>query len=187
MDSVVCSYALTMDIDITNIQHEKIYPTMLWLLTDTVNAYEEFRTHLSPDGVGIFDSMNPSYTIFNEKNKNFSVIWTEFSPDYNEFLKRYMDDIAKYNNSTLFSPKAEKPDNTFDVSMLPWISFSSFNLNIYGDGKYLLPIFTMGKIYEREGKSIIPLSIQIHHAVCDGYHVSKFISTLQNKIFDFKS
>lgn len=69
--------------------------------------------------------------------------------------------------------------------MIPWMTFTSFNLNIFGDGKYLLPIFTMGKAFIREEKTYLPLSIQVHHAVCDGYHVSRFVDTLQRKIYSF--
>ncbi len=31
-------------------------------------------------------------------------------------------------------------------------------------------------------KTFLPLSLQIHHAACDGYHASLFVNTLQNKI-----
>ena len=185
INQVVCSYALTVQVDVTKLQNQKLYPAMLWLLTDTVNAYEQFRTHLSPQGLGIFDSMNPSYTIFNREQHNFSAIWTEFTPDYGEFLSRYRADTEKYKHATVLSPKPGAPDNMFDVSMVPWLNFSSFNLNIYGEGKYLLPIFTMGKTFDQEGKTWLPLAIQVHHAVCDGYHVSRFVSTLQQKIQDF--
>lgn len=52
-------------------------------------------------------------------------------------------------------------------------TFTSFNINVFGDGKYLLPIFTLGKYFEENEKRMIPLAIQVHHAVCDGYHVGK--------------
>lgn len=29
---------------------------------------------------------------------------------------------------------------------------------------------------------MLPLAIQVHHAVCDGYHVGKFIEMLQANI-----
>lgn len=51
------------------------------------------------------------------------------------------------------------PENTFDVSMIPWFRFSAFNLNIHGGGKHLLPIFTMGKTHAAEGRTLLPLSI----------------------------
>lgn len=187
IDNVVCSYSATVDLDITPLRGQRLYAAMLWMITDTVNEYEEFRTYLSSKGLGIFDAMHPSYTIFNQRNKNFSVIWTEFSAEYAIFLRRYQHDVSQYSASTALAPKPEKPENTFDVSMIPWMTFTSFNLNIFGDGKYLLPIFTMGKAFIREEKTYLPLSIQVHHAVCDGYHVSRFVDTLQKKIYSFPS
>ena len=69
--------------------------------------------------------------------------------------------------------------------MVPWLSFTGFHLNRSGSGKYLLPIFTMGKFVEREGRRLLPLAVQVHHAACDGYHVGKFVECLQEKIYRF--
>lgn len=107
---------------------------------------------------------------------------TEFDRDYNVFLKRYNEDVEKYSRSTKIFPKYERPLNCFDISMMPWETFSAFNLNVYDAEKYLLPIFTMGKFFENDGKTLLPLAIQVHHAVCDGYHVGLFLEVLQRKI-----
>ncbi|MDE6001229.1 MAG: chloramphenicol acetyltransferase [Clostridia bacterium] len=179
---VVCSYSMTVNIDISNLQNEKLYPAMLWLLTKTVNEFPEFRTALTEKGLGVFDTMLPAFTIFNKEKKNFSVIYSEYSEDYGAFLKNYNTDVNKYENSLEFAPKKNRPANTFDVSMIPWATFSSFNINAFNCDKYFLPIFTIGKYFEQDGKRLLPLSIQVHHAVCDGYHVSTFIDSLQNKI-----
>jgi len=187
INDVVCTYSMTADLDITALAGHRLHPAMLWLLTDTVNQYPEFRTHLSQEhGLGIFDEMHPSYTIFNKDNENFSVVWTEFSKDYPTFLARYTADVAAYEGSTCFMPKTNRPSNLFDVSMLPWTSFTSFNINVYDEGKYLLPIFTMGRKFDRDGKTLLPLAVQVHHAVCDGFHVSRFKNTLQEKINNFQ-
>ena len=130
--------------------------------------------------------MNPAYTVFNKENKTFSVIWTEFNSDYQEFLKSYEADKAQFSSSN-FAPKPDKPPNTFDISMIPWFTFSSFNINVFGDGKYFLPIFTIGKFFEENGKRMLPLAIQVHHAVCDGYHVGRFVKRLQEKTDSFNS
>lgn len=185
INEVRCSYSATVNIDITNLKGQKLYPAMIWLLTETVNKMPEFRTALTEKGLGIYDKMNPAYTVFNKDNKSFSVIWTEFNSDYHEFLKLYEADVAKFSLSIKLSPKTEKPINTFDISMVPWFTFSSFNINVFGDGKYLLPIFTMGKFFDEDRKRILPLAIQVHHAVCDGYHVGRFIELLQEKIDSF--
>ena len=184
---VVCTYSVTVNLDITNLKHERLYPVMIWLLTGTVNEMSEFRTSLTKEGLGIYDSMHPMYTVFNKDHKNFSGIWSYYSSDYNEFLHNYECDIAVYSTSTRYAPKAGTPENSFNISMLPWVEFTSCNINVYDEGKFLLPIFTMGKFFERDEKRFLPLSIQVHHAVCDGYHVGIFVEKLQEKIFHFSA
>lgn len=78
--------------------------------------------------------------------------------------------------------KPDVPDNCFTVSMIPCVSFEGFNLNLQKGYDYLLPIFTMGKYYEENGRILLPLAIQVHHAVCDGFHVCRFINELQELI-----
>ena len=186
INDVRCTYSVCVNIDITNLKGYKLYPTILWLLTGTVNQMPEFRTALTEEGLGIYDRMNPTYTIFNKAGENFSAIWTEYSENYLDFLKAYEEDTAQYTGSTVISPKPGRPNNSFDVSMLPWFTFTALNINVFDDGKHLLPIFTMGKYFEENGKRLLPLSVQVHHAVCDGYHVGKFLGLLQEAIDGFR-
>ncbi len=185
INEVVCTYSTTVNLDITSLKRMRLYPTIIWLLTKAVKQMPEFRTALTDKGVGIYDEMHPAYTIFNKENENFSAIWTEFHADYNEFLSAYETDVAKFSSSTHYAPKPDRPSNTFDISMVPWFTFTSFNINVFGEGKYLLPIFTLGKYFDDNGKRLLPISIQVHHAVCDGYHIGKFVETLQTMIDKF--
>ena len=184
---VVCSYSITVNVDITPLKGQQLYPAMIWLLTKTVNEMPQFRTALNQEGLGIYDSMHPMYTVFNKENKNFSGIWSYFSEDYDEFLSNYHADVRAYSKSTRYAPKDGTPENAFNISMTPWLEFTAVNINVFDDGKFLLPIFTMGKYVEREGKRLLPLAIQAHHAVCDGYHVGLFVETLQRNIDSFPS
>ena len=182
---VVCTYSAVVNIDITKLKGQKLYPAMIWLLTKTVNDMPEFRTVLTPDGPGIYDDMHPMYTVFNKENKNFSGIWSYFSEDYEEFLKSYEADAGEYSKSARYAPKDGTPANSFNISMVPWLEFTSFNINVFDEGKFLLPIFTMGKFFERDGKRSLPLAIQVHHAVCDGYHMGAFVERLQEYVDGF--
>ena len=114
--------------------------------------------------------------------RNFSGIWSYYSDDYQEFLRNYEQDEALYSKSARYAPKDGTPENSFNISMVPWLEFTGMNINVYDEGKFLLPIFTMGRYFERDGKRMLPLAIQVHHAVCDGYHVGKFVESLQEKI-----
>ena len=61
----------------------------------------------------------------------------------------------------------------------PWATFEGFNLNLQDSYRYLLPIFTLGKYREENGRTWLPLAMQVHHAVCDGYHACRFAEELQ--------
>ena len=76
--------------------------------------------------------------------------------------------------------------NIFNISSLPLSAFTSFNLNLPNSFEYLAPIFTIGKYYTDDKNNIImPLALQIHHSVCDGYHASVFFNDLQEEFNNF--
>lgn len=90
--------------------------------------------------------------------------------------------MSLYCSLEKMNAKPDIPPNIFPVSMISWTSFESFNLNLKYGYDYLLSIFTMGKYYIENDKYILPLAIQVNHAVCDGFHVSRFINELKNLI-----
>lgn len=175
-----------MRLDITPLKGQKLYPAMLWLLTGTVNEMPQFRTAFQGERLGVYDEMHPAYTIFHPERGNFSCVFTEYSGDYKVFLERCQRTAETCRGAEGLLPQKERPENTFDISMIPWFSFTSFNLNINGDGRYLLPIFTMGRAAEENGKWLLPLAIQVHHAVCDGYHAAQFLQKLQGAVERFE-
>lgn len=187
INEVVCTYSVTVNLDITALKDSRLYPAMIWLLTKTVNQMPQFRTALTDQGVGIYDEMHPAYTVFNKESKNFSGIWTRFDPDYNVFLNSYEADNEKYSSCAGYAPKPGRPSNSFDISMIPWFTFTAFNINVFDNGRYLLPIFTLGKYFDESGKRMLPVAIQVHHAVCDGYHVGEFLKILQELIYLFQA
>ncbi len=70
-------------------------------------------------------------------------------------------------------------ENMFFVSANPWVSFTSFDLNVANMDNFFAPVFTMGKYYTQGDKVLMPLAIQVHHAVCDGFHVGRMLNELQ--------
>lgn len=180
-----CTYSMTVKLDITRIRqtNTKVYPAMLYAITKVVNRHEEFRMALDQSGApGFYNQMLPVYTVFHKDTELFSNIWTEWHPDYKEFLKAYETDIKAFGSVQAMEAKPNTPENAFPVSMVPWSSFDGFNLNIKNTYTYLSPIFTMGKFYQESDKTLLPFAIQIHHAACDGFHVCRFLGELQDVI-----
>lgn len=183
--NVPCTYSITAKLDITRIieAKQKLYPTMLYYLTTLVNRYPEFRTAINEKGeLGIYSEMIPCYTIFHKDTETFSNLWTEYTPKLDEFYIAYKEDLLKYGMKKGIIGKPNVPPNSFNVSMIPWATFEGFNLNLQKGYEYLIPIFTIGKYYQENKRTILPIAIQVHHAVCDGFHVCRFINELQKLI-----
>lgn len=164
-----CTFSLTVNIDITQLLQElkkqdiKFYPAFIYMVMRVVNANVEYRTSFDDEGrLGYWEQMNPSYTIFHNDDKTFSDLWTNYHVDFPTFYTYHLDDMSQYGDVKAFSPKNPAPQNLVSISSLPWTSFTGFNLNIFNDLTYLLPI-----------------AFQAHHAVCDGYDASQFFNELQ--------
>lgn len=97
---------------------------------------------------------------------------------YQSILKTYSEDIAQYGDNLAYFPK-EFIENMFFVSANPWVSFTSFNLNVANINNFFAPVFTIGKYYTQGDKVLMPLAIQVHHAVCDGFHVGRLLNEIQ--------
>lgn len=188
LSDVPCTYSMTVRLDITELREKRVslYPTMLYLIACVVNRHEEFRTALDDNGeVGVYDYLSPCYTVFHKESETFSNLWTTYSPNYKQFCANYENDIQEYGSINRMTAKPNAPENTFPVSMIPWSSFEGFNLNLQKGYSYLLPIFTMGRFEVVNGRCLLPLAVQVHHAVCDGFHLSRFFNELQELIEQF--
>ncbi|MDR1260526.1 MAG: chloramphenicol acetyltransferase [Oscillospiraceae bacterium] len=183
-----CTYSVTTNIDITNLQNVlktgdfRMFHSHCWLISKAVNDMPEFRmAHNEKGELGIFNYVNPRYNVFNKETETFGGIWTEYHADFKTFYKNCVADMDKYSDKVGFALMPDIP-NIFDLSCLPWVNFTGFNLNIYCQCPFtwFAPQITIGKIVpDHNGRLQLPVSVQVNHAVCDGYHVGRFVERLQ--------
>lgn len=105
---------------------------------------------------------------------------TEYADDPFVFCKRVAADRERHRNDRAVLP--DQPPNFFDVSCLPWVKYRHFDLHVFDEGKFLAPVVTWGKYAEENGRLILPLTMNIHHAVADGFHLSRFFNEVQELI-----
>ena len=67
--------------------------------------------------------------------------------------------------------------------MVPWYSFSSITMP-YTRHRASAPAVSIGKFYEQQDRTMIPLVIHSNHALIDGYHVSRFLDCLTSYLSD---
>ncbi|MBT2617403.1 MULTISPECIES: type A chloramphenicol O-acetyltransferase [unclassified Bacillus (in: firmicutes)] len=180
------TFSITNEMNITVLMENlrkknyKLYPAFIFMVTKIVNSHREFRTSFNQEGnLGYWSEIVPSYTIFDKKTNTFSSIWSPNASRFSEFHSQYEKDVEEYNGTGSLFPKTPIPDNYIPISMIPWSSFTAFNLNINNGGDFLLPIITGGKYSQIKDEWFLPVSLQIHHAVSDGYHASVFMNEFQ--------
>ena len=186
-------YSLTVELDVTSLRQTlkqrdlKFYPAYLWLVTKNLNADTAFRLAKQGEQIGTYDTLTPLYAVFHEDDKSFSMMWTEFDPDFSAFYRAFTENQARYgaNHGFLAQPETPPPANAYTVSCVPWVSFQHFAVHSYGLKDYFFPSVEAGKFIFREGKCFLPLSLTCHHATTDGYHVSQFLERLQSDMDNF--
>ncbi len=187
-----CKINMTMNVDVTNlvkiIKQNKLrcYPTFTYIASMVINKHDEFKMNYDESGnLGVYDIIHPRYPIFHESDEKISILWTEYSEDFKVFYSSFISDIEKYGEKRSMAAKGKFPPNCFDMSSLPWSSFTSFDCPPTHDVVWL-PFVMVGRFFESNDKMLLPVSISVHHATCDGYHVSRFFSEFQNLAKDFE-
>lgn len=183
-DQLKCGFSLTTKIDISQVipfikEHGyKFYSTIIYLISKAVNKHQEFKLAMKDNELIQWDTVNPAYTIMHTETETFSELCSMYTDNLKDFLKEYDRVQEKYKGNYAMSPQT-RIENIFHISMIPWVSFDGFNLNVSGFGDYFAPIFTLGKYTINKDEVLMPISIQVHHATCDGLHVSKLLNSLQ--------
>ncbi|MFE7673318.1 type A chloramphenicol O-acetyltransferase [Streptomyces albidoflavus] len=183
---VPCTYAMTVEVDVTAFaaalrrSPRKSYLAQVWALATVVNRHEEFRMCLTDSGdPAVWPVVHPAFTVFNPERETFACVWAPYDPDFGTFHDTAAPLLAEHRRATDFFPQGDPPPNTFDVSSLPWASFTGFTLDIRDGWDHLAPIFTLGRYTERDARLLLPLSVQIHHAAADGFHTARLTNDLQ--------
>lgn len=73
----------------------------------------------------------------------------------------------------------EVRQNEVHYSAILWVKFTSLSHSRNYSNEYSCPKFSFGKITLKNGKRTMPVSINVHHALMDGYHVGLFIEKFQ--------
>ena len=186
---IVCS--LTVDINVTALVRFakenglRFYPAMIWAVAKIINRHDEFKFAFNENGELVkWDYVSPYYADFHKEDENFSKLLTEYSENIFEFHQRFVADCDAKKNLRGFDENI--PQNFFDVSCLPWVRYSHIDAHVFDEGKFLAPVIVWGKFEEVNGKLVMPLTMNIHHAVADGFHISRFFNELQEFIDSLK-
>ena len=189
------TYSITSKVDVTNMvktikeRKLKFFPSFLWLSTTIFNEMDEFRIGIKDDKLGLYKTLTPFYPTFHTLSHSISMLWIEYSPSLPEFHSAYLLNQKLFGNNKGFLgiPNKTPPLNAYTISLIPWLSFSSFSLTSSSPFLYFFPSLEGGKFIKEDGRLLFPLSLTSHHGTTDGYHVSRFFQRFQEMADGFSS
>ena len=188
-----CSVSMTARVDVTNLvkrskeTNTKFYINFLYLLTKTLNSRDDYRMAYlwQTNELICYDVINPTQYVFHEDTETCTPVYTNYSPDYNEFYKNAVADVEAAKQTREYLLDAENHPNWFDASYVSWLSYDSLNVELPDGYIYLLPIINWGKYREENGRLMMPLTVRLNHAIADGYLVANVYRLLEKEIAAF--
>jgi chloramphenicol O-acetyltransferase type A len=139
------------------------------------NQVEPFKYRISEDEVWIYDQVNASPTI-NRPDGTFGFAYMEYFEDFTEFSAAARLEIESVQNSTGLVP-AGSGQNVIHYSSVPWLNFTAISHARSFSFKDSCPKISFGKLSENKR---MPVSVHVHHALMDGFHVGQFVEVFQD-------
>ena len=184
-NSIEPQFCVTFEANITNFK-EKVKKqglsftmAMVYAVCKCANEIEEFRYRFLDGKIVLYDRIDTAFTYLNKSTNLFKVVNVPFVDDINEYCKlayKIANEQSEYFNGPL-------GNDVFQCSPMPWVTFTHISHTNSGKKDNATPLFDWGKYYEKNGRIMIPISVQAHHSFVDGIHVGQFVNGLQ-KYFD---
>lgn len=171
-------FCLSAEMDVTRLQAQckrgdhSPFSAVLYGISLAANMIEELRYRIRGSEIIVHDVVHPSFTLMTEA-KQLAFCESKFTRDIHTFFHNTTQAIAAVKNNPTLNDEPDRDDYLF-ASSIPWIRFTSVShpMNLHSDDS--VPRISWGKITRVSDRIMMPLSIQVHHGLADGYHVGQF-------------
>lgn len=144
------------------------------------NNIPEFKYRIIDDMVFELEKINAGATVSREDH-TFAFIFAEYDADFDVFNKKLKKEIEEVKNST--GLRLNNDDIKLDLiryTTLPWVKFTSLLHPTNFDNNDSVPRISFGKIFEKQGGKYLPVSVEAHHGLMDGYHIARYFEEFEN-------
>lgn len=181
-NSVEPAFCVTFETDITNFRKKvkeqglSFTLAMVYAVCKCANEIEALRYRFLEGKVVLFDKIDTAFTYLNKETELFKVVKVPLIDGMSEYVSLAAK-TAKEQKHYFTGPLG---NDVFQCSPMPWVTYTHISHTNSGKKDNATPLFDWGKFYEKEGRTIIPVSIQAHHSFVDGIHVGQFVRKLQS-------
>lgn len=181
-NSVDPAFCVTFEADITYFKRKvkqqgfSFTMAMVYAVCKCANQIEAFRYRFLDGQIVLFDRVDTAFTYLNPETELFKVVNVPMVEGIKEYVE-LATKIAKEQKEYFTGPLG---NDVFQCSPMPWVTYTHISHTNSGKKDNATPLFDWGKYYEKEGKILIPISVQAHHSFVDGLHIGQFVDRLQN-------
>ena len=186
-NSVEPAFCVTFEADVTELKRYvkdnniSFTLAMVYAVCRCANRIEAFRYRFMDGKVILFDNIDTAFTYLNKKTNLFKVVNVPMMDDIKEYCinaKRIADEQEEYFTGPL-------GNDVFQCSPMPWVTYTHISHTNSGKKDNATPLFDWGKYYEKDGRIMMPISVQAHHSFVDGIHIGEFADLLKKYLASF--
>ena len=179
------AFCITFELDISGfLKYVKAHGysfslAMIYIVSKCANEIEEFRYRFVDGKVVLFEQIDTAFTWLNQETELFKVVNVAMKDSLEEYVaaaRKAATEQEEYFTGPL-------GNDVFQFSPLPWVTYTHISHTNSGRKDNATPLFDWGKYTVRDGRTMLPFSVQAHHSFVDGIHVGKLVDLLQ-KTFD---
>ncbi|NLE14303.1 MAG: chloramphenicol acetyltransferase [Spirochaetales bacterium] len=181
------SYCVTFELDVTHFLGRvrslgySFTFSMVHLVTSCAQEIEEFRYRFLDGRVVLYKKINTACTYLDEQSDLFKVVNVPMQDSLLDYLAE-ADKRVRAQKEYFTGPLA---NNVFQFSPMPWLSYTHISHTISGKKDASTPLFDWGKYTAKDGKWMLPFSVQAHHSFVDGLHIAKLADSIQKRLDAF--
>ena len=147
-----------------------------------VNAIKEFRYRIIDGKVYDLEVIDAGSTLARDDG-TFAFALIPYSPQLSIFAKSLREAIEKVQKTSGLNASSEvNVHHLIRHTTLPWFTFTAIMHPTKLDRTDSVPKISFGKIQEREGRKFLPVSVEAHHGLIDGYHISLYLNEFQKNL-----
>ena len=147
-----------------------------------VNAVENLRYRIEDGQVYCYDCIHASATI-GRADHTFGFSFIEQQDELATFVRGAQVEIAAVQASPglRLSPATARPD-VIHFSALPWVRFTGLTHARSFGHPDSCPKISVGQTYQQGAATLLPVAVNVHHGLADGYHVGLFLTEFQRQL-----
>lgn len=147
------------------------------------NEVEPFRYRLRDGQVVVHDVIHGGTTVLLE-NESFTFAYFAYTTDFDAFMENSARAVADARSGEGgLSPRSDD-DAMIHFTTLPWISFTSFSHARNWGREDSVPKIAFGKFNRTGSGVLLPISVEVHHAMMDGLHVGRWLERVEKYLSD---